>query len=181
MTYYIRCILPFLFFITSIVSLQAQSDITLPSSFEANFEQSITSDRGKKISYSGKVHCSLPYIKWNYITPTKKDVCSDTQELIVVDHDLEQIAIYQMDDNLDLAAIIKNAKPHRKTVYIALYKNRSYTLQVDAKQRLSRIAYKDNLDNNVLIIFKNMRYSNKKIAEQEMKCVMPTSYDQIGG
>lgn len=181
MTYYIRYILHFLFFISSIVSLQAQSDITLPSSFEANFEQSITSDTGKKISYSGKIQCSLPYIKWNYITPTKKDVCTDTQELIVVDHDLEQISLYQMDDNLDLGAIIKNAKPHRKTVYIASYKNRSYTLQVDGKQRLSRIAYKDNLDNNVLIIFRDMQYNNQKITEKEMRCAMPITYDQIGG
>jgi len=176
-----RYILYFLLLTSFVVSLQAQSDITLPRSFQANFEQSITSDKGKKISYSGKVAYSLPYFKWNYTTPTKKDVCTDTQELIVVDHDLEQVSLYHMDDTLDLVAIIKNAKPNRKSVYIASYKNRSYTLQVDSNQRLSRIAYRDDLDNNVLIIFKNMRYSNKKIAEKKMRCPMPTTYDQIGG
>ncbi len=40
--------------------------------------------------------------KWEYKRPTEKEVCSDGVELIVIDHELEQITRYLIDDGLDL-------------------------------------------------------------------------------
>lgn len=167
--------------ILSIPKLYAQSPLILPASFQAKFEQTITSDKKNKISYVGDMKYSSQHFKWSYQLPTKKDVCSDGRELIVVDHDLEQVAQYMVDDGLDLHAIIGKAKLHRESVYIASYRGKNYTIQIDKQRRLSRIAYRDNLDNSVLIIFKNMRYSSREIPANDLVCKVSNSYDQIGG
>jgi hypothetical protein len=101
--------------------------------------------------------------------------------LIVVDHTLEQVSTYRMEKALDLAEILKKAKPHRKSVYIAQYKGKYYTIQVNTKGELSRIAYRDDLDNNVLIVFSKMRYSIKPIPLSTLRCRYPSHYDVIGG
>lgn len=165
----------------SLPKLYAQSSLVLPKSFQAKFEQHITSDKKNKISYVGTIKYSLQRFKWSYKIPTKKDVCSSGKELIVVDHGLEQVSRYIVDDGLDLHAIMQQAKLHRKSVYIASYKGTNYTIQIDKQKRLSRIAYRDNLDNNVLIIFEKMRYSNKEISRKNLVCKIPQTYDQIGG
>jgi outer membrane lipoprotein carrier protein len=164
------------------VSTLFGATITLPENFQADFTQKITNAKKKSINYSGKVRFSnKTLLKWEYLEPTKKEVCTNGTELLVVDHDLEQVSRYLMDKGLDLPAILKSAKPHRKSVYIAKYRDRYYTIQVNNRQELSRIAYKDDLDNNVLIIFSKMKYGKKAIPAVQMKCNYPESYDRIGG
>jgi outer membrane lipoprotein carrier protein len=165
--------------------LSAQSTVnppvTLPVSFKAHFKQTITNDQKKQIIYLGKIDFSTPnHFKWRYSTPTKKEVCTDGVKLRVVDHDLEQVSTYMIDKGLDLPAILESAKPHRKSVYVARYQDKSYTIQVNNRQELSRIAYKDDLDNTVLIVFSKMRYSAKKIPVTQMRCSYPDAYDRIG-
>ena len=165
--------------------LSAQSTVnppvTLPVSFKAHFKQTITNDQKKQIIYRGKIDFSTPnHFKWRYSTPTKKEVCTDGVKLRVVDHDLEQVSTYMIDKGLDLPAILESAKPHRKSVYVAKYQDKSYTIQVNNRQELSRIAYKDDLDNTVLIVFSKMRYSAKKIPVTQMRCSYPNAYDRIG-
>jgi len=162
--------------------LYSKSDITLPKSFQSDFKQSIINDRNQKIIYQGKILFTVPNsFKWIYTSPTKKEVCSDGKRLIVVDHDLEQVSNYLIDRGLNLSAILEKSKLHRKSVYIASYRDKSYTIQIDSKKQLSRIAYKDNLDNNVLIIFDKMKYNSKKsIKDKKMRCKTPNKYDQIG-
>ena len=156
--------------------------ITLPASFRADFRQTITNDQKKEILYRGRIDFSSPdRFKWYYTEPTRKEICSNSKMLLIVDHDLEQVSSYMIDKSLDLSEILKKAKPHRKTVYIAKYRGKYYTLQVNSRGELSRIAYKDDLDNNVLIVFSKMRYSSKRIPEVKMKCNYPKNYDQIGG
>jgi len=160
--------------------LSAKDTPALPNSFKANFKQIITSDRGKKISYSGSILFSSPkYFKWSYRSPTKKDICTDEKSLIVVDHDLEQVSKFVMDRGLNLTAILANAKLNRKSVYIATYAGKSYTIQIDSRGQLSRIAYMDELDNSVLIIFSGMKYRKKLYHSKKMRCSIPTSYDLI--
>jgi len=174
--------LRYLLFAFASTILYAQGAIALPASFHAKFRQTITNDQKKEIVYRGKIDFSSPSsFKWNYTFPTKKEVCSDGKELLVVDHDLEQVTGYRMDKGLDLPAILKKAKPHRKSVYIAKYQDRYYTIQLNSRQELSRIAYRDDLDNNVLIIFSGMKYGKKKIPEEKMKCNYPEGYDRTGG
>jgi len=171
-----------LILIVNIVAFSAS--ITLPENFQAKFTQKITNPKKKVINYSGKVSFSdKSLLKWEYIKPTKKEVCTNGEDLIVVDHDLEQVSNYRIDKGFDLSKILKKAKAvkDRKTVYLAKYEGKNYTIQTDAKGRLSRVAYFDDLENTVLIIFTKMKYGKGKLKASSMKCNYPKDYDIING
>lgn len=158
------------------------AEINLPENFQANFIQKITNPKKQVIRYSGKVRFSdEKRFKWSYVKPTKKEVCTDGFELMVVDHDLEQVSIYRITNGLDIAKILKKAKVHSKNVYVAQYENIQYTIQVDSRQKLQSIAYFDDLDNKVQIVFKAMRYGKGKLPLKNMQCYYPRSYDMIRG
>ena len=158
------------------------SSIVLPENFRANFEQKITNIKGKVIKYEGKILFSDKNIfKWSYLLPTKKEVCTDGVEFLVVDHDLEQISAYYITEGLDIFKVLNKAKLHSKNIYVAAYEGKSYTIQLDAKGKLHSIAYYDELDNKVQIIFTNMNYGKGKLPSKKMKCNYPNDYDMIRG
>lgn len=171
-------LLPLLLLASSLLS----ADIKLPENFKANFIQKITNTKEQVIKYSGKIQFSdEQHFKWSYTKPTKKEVCTDGSELIVVDHDLEQVSSYYITDGLDISKVLKKATLYSKNVYVAQYENIKYTIQIDSKQKLHSIAYFDNLDNKVQIVFKNMKYGKGKLSAEKMKCNYPRSYDRIRG
>jgi outer membrane lipoprotein carrier protein len=159
------------------------SPISVPDNFKADFKQRITNPDKKVIHYRGTVRFSdEKMLKWVYREPTQKEVCSNGENVTVVDHDLEQVSYYLIEKGFDLAKILKSAKPYKKTktVFIAKYEGKNYTIQLDGKQRLWRVAYYDDLDNEVLIIFENMRYGKGKLPIKSLLCEAPESYDVIG-
>ncbi len=156
--------------------------IMLPENFKANFKQSITNAKKKIINYSGTVRFSNHVnLKWNYLKPTQKEVCTNSTELVVIDHDLEQVSIYRINKGFNFSKIIKKAKLHSKNIYVAKYENTNYTIQVDAKQKLHSIAYFDELDNKVQIVFKQVKYAKGNLSKKEMTCKIPADYDMIKG
>jgi len=158
------------------------ANIKLPANFQADFIQKITNTKEKVITYRGKVRFSNETLfKWSYTKPTKKEVCTHGVELLVVDHDLEQVSTYLISNGIDIAKILKQAKPHSKNVYVAEYENKKYTIQVDAKQKLQSMAYFDDLDNKVQIVFQHMKYGKGNLPAQSMKCNYPKNYDMIRG
>lgn len=158
------------------------ANIKLPENFQADFIQKITNTKQKVITYSGEVRFSNGSLfKWSYKEPTKKEVCTDGQELLVVDHDLEQVSAYLVSNGIDIAKILQKAKPYRENVYVAEYDGKQYTIQVDTQQKLHSIAYYDDLDNKVQIIFRHMKYGKGNLPSQSMKCNYPNSYDRIEG
>ena len=164
------------------VSTLFGASITLPENFQADFTQKITNAKKKSINYSGKVRFSnKTLLKWEYLKPTKKEVCTNGTELLVVDHDLEQVSNYLISKGFDLAKILSKAKEHSKNIYVAKYENKNYTIQVDAKQKLQSIAYFDDLDNKVQIVFRKMRYGKGRLDPASMKCNYPKNYDMIRG
>ena len=82
---------------------------------------------------------------------------------------------------LEIAKILKKATLHSENIYLAEYENRTYTIQVDKLKRLHSIAYYDDLDNKVQILFKNMKYGKGDLPVQSMKCNYPIEYDMIRG
>ena len=79
------------------------TEIKIPTSFTAKFTQKITNPKKKIIKYSGSILLDgSGAFKWIYKTPTKKEVCSDSKDFIVVDHDLEQVSFYRLNKNLNL-------------------------------------------------------------------------------
>jgi outer membrane lipoprotein carrier protein len=173
------------------------ASILLPENFTTDFEQTITNDKGKVIKYEGKVlfknfqqtlsnlvdnsrESTRSLFKWSYTAPTQKEVCTDGVQLIVVDHDLEQVATYLIDDGINLKEILKLAKPISTTDYQATYKDIEYLISTDSKQQLKKIVYVDNLDNKVKIIFKNMNY-DAEVTVSSLECNAPQEYDIIKG
>lgn len=171
-------LLPLLLLLSSMLF----ASIELPENFQANFEQKITNTKGKVIKYTGKVRFSDKNIfKWSYVSPTKKEVCTDGLELLVVDHDLEQVSIYYIAKGLDISKVLDKAKLHSEQIYVAEYEGKHYTIQLDNQERLHSIAYYDELDNKVQIIFTNMNYGKGKLKNEQMKCNYPNIYDVIRG
>jgi len=156
--------------------------IMLPDNFQANFTQKITNTKKKVIKYRGNVRFSnQSLLKWSYTKPTKKEVCTNGHELTVVDHDLEQVSNYLINKGFNFTKILKKAKLHSKNIYVAKYENKSYTIQVDGKQRLQSIAYFDDLDNKVQIVFKKVKYGKGNLSKKIMACKVPKDYDMIRG
>ncbi len=156
--------------------------IAVPEHFQADFVQKVTNPKGKVITYEGSVRFSEGNrLKWVYLKPTSKEVCTDGKELIVVDHDLEQVSYYLIDKGLDLPTILKHAKKYKDNIYLAEYQNRRYTIQVDKNGRIQSVAYFDDLDNKVQIVFKKMQYGKGSLKAADMHCNAPKSYDVIRG
>ncbi len=154
--------------------------LTLPEHFTAKFIQKITNPKKKVIVYRGNVYFSdKSLFKWEYISPTKKEVCTNTHELTVVDHDLEQVSYYKIDRGFNLSKILKKARKHKKNIYVASYENKHYTIQVDGKRRLHSIAYFDDLDNKVQLIFKKVKYAKGSLSKRIITCKIPSNYDTI--
>ena len=158
------------------------ADIELPDNFQADFTQKITNTKQKVITYKGKVRFTNDRLfKWSYKEPTQKEVCTDGFELLVVDHDLEQVSAFMITKGIDIAKILKKATLYTENIYVAEYENKKYTIQVDKRQRLHSIAYYDDLDNKVQIVFKKMKYGKGDLPVKSMKCNYPKDYDMIQG
>lgn len=164
-----------------LLSSMAYSAIELPKNFQADFIQKITNTKAKIIEYRGKVSFSnKSQFKWSYTEPTQKEVCTSSKELLVVDHDLEQVSHYLIAKGIDIAKILDNAKLHSDNIYVAQYENKKYTIQLH-KQMLHSIAYFDDLENKVQIVFKHIKYGEGDLSDKKMKCNYPKDYDMIRG
>ncbi len=171
----------FLLIFTVTVYLTASS-IILPENFQATFDQKITNTKKKVINYSGKVYFSNNnLLKWEYHKPTKKEVCTNGRELLVVDHDLEQVSNYLINKGFNLTIILKKAKLHSENIYVATYEGKKYTIQVDKQGRLQSVAYFDDLENKVQIVFKKVKYGKGKLPLKLLQCPAPKNYDMIRG
>jgi outer membrane lipoprotein carrier protein len=156
--------------------------IVVPLSFTSDFKQTITNTKKDVISYEGSLLFSQKeQIKWRYVKPTKKEVCTNGREMVVVDHDLEQVSHYVLQKGFHLASILAQAKPYQKEVYLARYEGKQYTIKLNAKGQLESVAYFDDLENKVQIIFPHMKYQNHTIPLKKMQCDYPMGYDMIRG
>ena len=69
----------FLYLLLSTLLLASLDNI---SSFEADFTQSVTDDKRKKLTYKGHVRASKPQnALWNYKQPVAKDIYIITNEI----------------------------------------------------------------------------------------------------
>jgi outer membrane lipoprotein carrier protein len=169
-------LIPFLTLLTFAV------EVKIPISFKANFTQKITNPKKKIIKYSGSILLDdSGAFKWIYKTPTKKEVCSNGKDFLVVDHDLEQVSFYRLNKSLNLLEVLKNAKHHKDNLFVASYQKKNYTFSIDKKGQIDQIAYRDDLENIVNIHFIKMHYSDKSISKKRLECQYPNSYDMIQG
>jgi len=155
-------------------------DVNVPVSFKANFTQMVKNTKGKVIKYRGRIIFNSPdTTKWVYNSPTKKEVCSSDGKIVVIDHDLEQASYYTIDKGLNLAKVLSSAKKYKDNIYTTKYKGKLYTVVLNSAGHIEQIAYKDNLDNTVNLIFRNIKYSNSSIPDNKFLCIRPRNYDSI--
>ena len=154
--------------------------ISLPRAFKANFTQIVKNPKGKVIKYRGNIVFNAPSeTKWIYRYPTKKEVCSSGNNLVVIDHDLEQVSYYKIDRGLNLSRVLNSAKLHHGRTYVAKYRGKYYTIVLSRGGKIEQIAYKDNLDNQVNIIFTNIKYYDKLLNPNKFVCARPKGYDSV--
>lgn len=166
-------------FLVALVGINAQ-DINIPISFKANFIQQIKNPKGKVIKYRGKIYYNYPdTTKWLYNSPTKKEVCSSDGKIIVIDHDLEQATYYKINRGINLAKVLSKAKHHKGNLYVTRYKGKYYTIVLNKRGQINQIAYKDNLDNTVNLMFTAIKYKDKALPTSKFICAKPVGYDSI--
>jgi outer membrane lipoprotein carrier protein len=185
-------------YLLSLVAISANATISLPNNFETDFNQTITNAKGKVIEYHGHVkyknekqilidehnneqRIESPLFKWDYTSPTQKEVCTDGVQLIVVDHDLEQVSRYLISEGINLSKILQVAQKLSNKDYKATYKEVEYLIRLDEVGHLKKIFYVDDLDNRVKILFDNMQYDLKSFDEKGLECTAPSDYDTIEG
>ena len=168
----------FLFVLVALTMLVAKG-IVLPKHFTADFSQMVTNPKNKVLNYHGKIYFLAPSVlKWQYKNPTQKDVCVDGHNMILVDYDLEQVSYMMIEEEFDFVKILKHAKLHHGKVYVSTYKEQKYTIQLDEKKQLQSLAYFDNLDNKVQILFSHIDNKNT-LSKADISCVVPKDFDII--
>lgn len=156
------------------------TSIPLPQNFTAHFKQIITNPKKKVITYTGTLRFTRPSsLKWLYQKPNKKEVCVKGHALTMVDYDLEQVVSLSIDKEFDFIKILKRAKLHHKNVFVSQYKSQKYTIQLNKQKQIESVAYFDNLDNKVQIVFTQVHYGENVLSASSMQCKIPKNFDMI--
>jgi outer membrane lipoprotein carrier protein len=148
------------------------------NTFEADFSQSITNHSGKEISYSGKVFIKKPLqILWQYNEPIQKNVFLINTRVTIIEPDLEQVIISTLENEINILDILQNGEKIDANTYKSFVYNKPYLFSIKDDQ-LKQIEYKDDVDNKVVITFKNI-VQNQPIKDSIYKYNIPTDYDVI--
>ncbi len=149
-------------------------------SFEADFKQTITDDTGKVLSYEGKMYTKRPnFVLWNYTKPERvaKMLYINKTRAVLVQPMLEQATITQISNEMNFFDILSSAKPVDQTHYKAKYKEMDFILEEDNGVIIS-LSYKDELENDILIIFSDQR-QNRPLEDDIFIPKVPKEYDII--
>lgn len=147
---------------------------------QGDFTQEITTLEGETIVYKGKLYLKKPvHVRWDYATPTTKQLFFDGKQAMIYEPKLEQVTIVTIDDKvLDFSALLRNAKKQKDGRYRAMIEGKEYVLSVDLKELPASIEYLDEFENKVKIMFQNCR-SNAKIADSVFEFSPPANVDII--
>jgi len=125
--------------------------LNLPSSFEANFKQTITQE-DKKLNYKGKVFVKEDKIFWHYIYPNEKQIWIN-DKLYMYEPDLMQVTITKR-PKFNITNLIKEAKQISKNQYIIIKENKKFLITQDKNLT---ITYTDEVGNENKIIIYNIK------------------------
>jgi len=164
-----------IFFITSLFAFGENIQ-----SFEADFQQTITDDTGKVLRYEGRMYTKRPsFVLWNYTKPERiaKMLYINKTHAVLVQPMLEQATITRISNEMNFFDILSSAKPVDQTHYKARYKEMDFILQED-NGVITSLSYKDELENDILIIFSKQR-QNRFIEDNIFIPKVPKEYDII--
>ena len=167
-----------LIFLILIVSTQMFAFINKLNSFEANFTQTITDDKNKVLTYSGKLLALKPQnALWKYTTPVEKDIYISKYTVTIIEPEIEQAIIRKITSNFDFFNIIKNAKQIDKNNFVAKFENTNFNIEIK-NNLIESITYIDQFENKVKILFSN-QLQNKTIDKNIFIPTIPFDFDII--
>ncbi|EPS9902024.1 LolA-like outer membrane lipoprotein chaperone [Campylobacter coli] len=161
----------FFFFLSHILAINLNFN-----TYSSNFTQSVKS-KDSTLSYSGHFILSQDQAYWNYDTPSKKEIYINKNQIILVEHDLEQVVFSRLDNIPNLNEIFKKAKHLNDNQLITKYENINYTITLK-DNKIQSIAYKDEFENNILITL-NHQIKNPTINPEVFKPKFPNYYDMV--
>ena len=139
------------------------------NTLEANFIQKVTNPSNKTITYKGKIYIRQPnQMLWIYTTPIIKNVYMIGQQIIMVEPELEQAIFTSLTKEINLIELINNPSKVDK----------KYKLGYNKDGVIKSISYKDEVDNNTLIEFINIKV-NGYIKNSIFFTNIPDDYDII--
>jgi len=166
-------------FLLSLLSSLAFSNIDNISFFEADFQQNITDDKGKVLSYRGHIKAMKPqYALWSYKVPVLKDIYIEPRKLTIIEPELEQVIIKHINSDFDFFSMIEHAKKIDNNTYTANFKETQFKIRISDSKKIESISYKDEFENDVKIEFKK-QIQNRKIDKNEFLPIIPFEYDII--
>lgn len=154
------------------------SELSNVKTFEASFTQSIINPSGNEVKYNGVLYIQEPdVIKWQYKTPIEKLVYVKKKSVTIIEPELEQAIVTRIDQEINIINLLKNATKVSKNNYISVFNNTDYSLTLE-NNRLKKITYVDEIENNVIILFTNIK-QNHKIDKNIFLFTIPTHFDII--
>ena len=147
-------------------------------SFEADFIQMVTDDKGKVLTYNGSVIASKPQnALWDYTKPITKKIYINSQSVTVIEPEIEQVIIRRIESNFDFFNMIKKAKKTGENSYLAIFKSSEFIIETE-KSLIKSISYSDEFENSVQILFENQR-QNRDINKTIYIPNIPVEFDVI--
>ena len=148
------------------------------NSFEADFTQMVTDDKGKVLTYTGNVIASKPQnALWDYIKPITKKIYIDSHKVTVIEPEIEQVIIRRIESSFDFFNMIKKAKKTGDNSYLAIFKSSEFIIKTE-KSLIKSIAYSDEFENSVHILFENQK-QNREIDKMIYIPNIPVEFDII--
>lgn len=152
-------------------------DINDLKSFQASFVQTVQNSSGKNLEYSGVLYISQNNVLWKYFKPIEKNVYVKNDFVIIDEPELEQAIYTQIDQEINLFDLIKEAKKIDENHYVATLKNVQYNVIIK-EEKIDSVYYIDSLENEVKIEFLEPK-QNIQINEELFVFVAPNGYDII--
>lgn len=143
---------------------------------QADFHQNVKSENAK-ISYDGNFIATNRLAYWHYETPAVKEIYFSQKEVIVIEQELEQAIITKINNTPNIHEILNNAKAAKDGDFIANFDGTDYFIKLE-NELIKTITYKDKLDNEVEISFKNVK-KDIKVNENLLQPKIPNGFDII--
>ena len=157
------------------------ADFSNVQTFQADFIQKVTDDKGKELIYKGHIQAAQPqFALWSYTSPVEKNIYISMNQLTIVEPELEQVIVRHIASEFNFFKMIRKAKKIDAMHASTTINNTTYTIISTKEQLLHAITYKDELDNTITIEFFNESI-NKSVDPKVFIPKYPPDYDLIRG
>jgi outer membrane lipoprotein carrier protein len=148
------------------------------NSFEASFTQTVKNEQGKSFKYSGQIVAKKPnFALWTYIKPFKKEIFIKGKQVTVYEPNLAQATVSENANVPNIYELAKKAKQVSQDEYEAVYDGVKIYFKLNSGAP-EKIYYKDKIDNNIEIVFSNMK-KNQPINDKIFDFIAPSGTDII--